>query len=293
MKSRPPPGIAEIAWSRLQRRALLDRRWATLSLVTGITIVAVISALSLAAPLIGLSDPNATDLMNALRPPSAQFPFGTDDLGRDIFSRVLHAGRVDLVFGIVTTYVSLVIGLLIGAFAGYFGGIIDMVIMRIVDLVISFPFIIIILTIAAIIGPGLAGAYIGVIAVSWALYARLSRGEMLAIRRREFILNAETLGYSTPRIVFVHAVPNLLRANLVFSMSDIVLNILTLAALSYLGLGAAPPTAEWGEMIAQGQKNLLNAWWISTLPGFVIVITGIGFSLIGDGLADRLDESGR
>jgi len=293
MKSQPPHGIADGVWSRLQRRALLDRRWATISLVAGIAIVTAISALSLAAPFLGLRDPNATDLMNVLKPPSAQFLFGTDDLGRDIFSRVLHAGRVDLTFGIVTTYVSLVIGLLVGSFAGYFGGIIDTIIMRVVDLVISFPFIILILTIAAIVGPGLAGAYIGVIAVSWALYARLSRGEMLAIRRREYIRNAETLGYSTPRIVFVHAVPNLLRANLVFSMSDIVLNILTLAALSYLGLGAAPPTAEWGEMIAQGQKNLLNAWWISTLPGLVIVITGIGFSLIGDGLADRLDGRSR
>jgi peptide/nickel transport system permease protein len=289
----PPPGIAESAWARLNKRAVLDRRWATISLYTGIAITAVIVALSFAAPFLGLRDPLATDLMNALAPPSAEFLFGTDDLGRDIFSRVLHAGRIDLVFGIVTTYVSFVIGLLIGALSGYFGGIIDTIIMRIVDLVISFPFIILILTIAAIVGPGLAGAYIGVIAVSWALYARLTRGEMLAIRRREFILNAETLGYGTPRIIFVHALPNLLRSNLVFSMSDIVLNILTLAALSYLGLGVAPPTPEWGEMIAQGQKNLLNAWWISTLPGLVIVLAGVGFSLIGDGLADRLDDSGR
>lgn len=289
----PPPGISPSAWSRLAKRATSERRWSTISLFAGLAIVALIAGLSFAAPILGLRDPNATDLMNALRPPSAQFLFGTDDLGRDIFSRVLHAGRVDLVFGIATTYVSLLIGLFIGTLSGYFGGIADAVIMRIVDLVISFPFIILILTIAAIIGPGLLSAYIGVIAVSWALYARLSRGEMLAIRRREYILNAETLGYSTSRIVFVHAIPNLLRANLVFSMSDIVLNILTLAALSYLGLGAAPPTPEWGEMIAQGQKNLLNAWWISTLPGFVIVLAGVGFSLIGDGLADKLDESSR
>ncbi len=288
-----PPGIEEGAWLRLTRRSRLDRRWATISLYTGLTIVALLASLSIAAPFLGLRDPTATDLMNALQPPSLAFPFGTDDLGRDILSRVIHAGRVDLVFGIVVTYVSLVIGLSIGAISGYFGGLVDTIIMRIVDLVISFPFIILILTIAAIVGPGLTGAYIGVIAVSWALYARLTRGEMLAIRRREFILNAETLGYSTPRVVFVHALPNLLRANLVFSMSDIVLNILTLAALSYLGLGVAPPTPEWGEMIAQGQKNLFNAWWISTLPGLVIVLAGIGFSLIGDGLADRLDESGR
>jgi peptide/nickel transport system permease protein len=293
MMSLPPPGISDSAWRRLTKRSKLERRWSTISLLTGIAIVTVIACLSFAAPILGLRDPNAADLLNALQPPSAEFLFGTDDLGRDIFSRVVHAGRIDLTFGMVTTYISLVIGLFIGALSGYFGGLLDTIIMRIVDLVISFPFIILILTIAAIIGPGLTGAYIGVIAVSWALYARLSRGEMLAIRRREYILSAETLGYSTSRIVFVHAIPNLLRVNLVFSMSDIVLNILTLAALSYLGLGVAPPTPEWGEMIAQGQKNLLNAWWISTLPGLVIVLAGVGFSLIGDGLADKLDESSR
>jgi peptide/nickel transport system permease protein len=114
---------------------------------------------------------------------------------------------------------------------------------------------------------------------------------MLAIRNRQFILSAETMGFGTGRIVFIHAVPNLLRSNLVFSMSDMVLNILTLASLSYLGLGVRPPMAEWGEMVAQGQKNLFNAWWMSTLPGLVIVLTGLGFTLIGDGLADRLDEN--
>ena len=136
------------------------------------------------------------------------------------------------------------------------------------------------------------GAYIGVLAVSWALYARLTRGEMLALRENQYMMAAQTLGYSTWRIIFVHSIPNLLRSNLVFSMSDIVLNILTLAALSYLGLGIAPPTPEWGEIVAQGQRNLFTAWWISTLPGLIIVLVGTGFSLIGDGLADRLGEDG-
>jgi peptide/nickel transport system permease protein len=164
--------------------------------------------------------------------------------------------------------------------------------MRTVDLVISFPFIVLILAITAITGPGIQGAYIGVLAVSWALYARLTRGEMLALRENQYMMAAKTLGYSTWRIIFVHSIPNLLRSNLVFSMSDIVLNILTLAALSYLGLGIAPPTPEWGEIVAQGQRNLFTAWWISTLPGLIIVLVGTGFSLIGDGLADRLGEDG-
>ncbi|MBI1880733.1 MAG: ABC transporter permease [Chloroflexi bacterium] len=193
-------------------------------------------------------------------------------------------------FGVITTYISLVIGLTLGALAGYFGGILDTLVMRVVDLVISFPFIVLILAITAITGPGLFGAYVGVLAVSWALYARLTRGEMLGLREKQYIMTAKTLGFTPWRIIFVHSVPNLLRSNLVFSMSDIVLNILTLAALSYLGLGVAPPTAEWGSIIAQGQKYLFTAWWISTLPGFVIVLVGVGFSLVGDGLADRLGE---
>jgi peptide/nickel transport system permease protein len=285
------PTISGGTWRRLHRQASSERRWSAVTLWLGVAIIAVISAACFASPWLGLGDPNAPDLFNTLQPPSWQRPFGTDDLGRDIFVRTLYAGRVDLMFGLVTTYVSLVLGLIVGALAGYFGGWFDSLTMRIVDLVISFPFIVLILAITAITGPGLLGAYIGVLAVSWALYARLTRGEMLAMRNRQFILGAETMGFGTGRIVFVHAVPNLLRPNLVFSMSDMVLNILTLASLSYLGLGVSPPMAEWGEMVAQGQKNLFNAWWMSTLPGFVIVITGIGFTLVGDGLADRLGEN--
>lgn len=284
--------IPEQAWRRLRSRAVSERRWSTYTLWAGIIIVLIVSVVSFGAPLFGFSDPNQTDLFNTLAPPSREHPFGTDDLGRDVLTRVVYAGRIDLTFGLITTYVSLVIGLFIGALAGYFGGWLDTIVMRAVDLVISFPFIVLILAIAAIVGPGLTGAYIGVLAVSWALYARLTRGEMLALRERQYIMNAQTLGYSTGRIIFVHSVPNLLRSNLVFSMSDIVLNILTLAALSYLGLGVAPPTAEWGEIIAQGQKHLFTAWWISTLPGLVIVLVGVGFSLIGDGLADRLGGGG-
>ncbi len=282
------PGIPEEAWQRLEGRATTERRWSAVTLWSGAFIVGVITVLSFAAPFLNLGDPNATDLFNTLQPPSWQYPFGTDDLGRNIFVRVLYAGQVDLIFGIITTYVSLVLGLAVGAISGYVGGWVDAVIMRIVDLVISFPFIVLILAITAITGPGLTGAYIGVLAVSWALYARLTRGEMLAMRDKQFILSAQTMGFSTTRIIFVHAVPNLLRSNIVFSMSDMVLNILTLASLSYLGLGVAPPMSEWGEMVAQGQKNLLNAWWLSTLPGLVIVLVGVGFSLVGDGLADKL-----
>ena len=255
--------IPESAWQRLRKRSVSQRRWSAYTLWAGVGIILVMTILSLAAPLLGFTNPNDVNLSQALQPPSLQHLFGTDDLGRDIFTRVLYGGRIDLSFGIITTYLSLGIGLILGALAGYFGGFLDTLVMRAVDLVISFPFIVLILAITAITGPGLYGAYIGVLVVSWALYARLTRGEMLALREKQYIMAAQTLGFTTWRIILVHSIPNLLRSNLVFSMSDIVLNILTLAALSYLGLGVAPPTPEWGAIIAQGQKYLFTAWWIS------------------------------
>lgn len=282
--------IPHSAWKRLRSRALSERRWSSYTLWTGVAIVSLVTFLSIAAPLLGFTHPNETNLSQRLLPPSREHIFGTDDVGRDVFTRVLWGGRIDLSFGLITTYISLIIGLIIGALAGYFGGILDTIVMRAVDLVISFPFIVLILAITAITGPGLTGVYVGVLVVSWALYARLTRGEMLALREKDYIRAAQTLGFTNWRIILVHSVPNLLRSNIVFSMSDLVLNILTLAALSYLGLGVQPPTPEWGEIIAQGQRNLFTAWWISTLPGFVVVSVGVGFSLIGDGLADRLGE---
>jgi peptide/nickel transport system permease protein len=153
---------------------------------------------------------------------------------------------------------------------------------------VAFPFIVLILAIVTITGPGLKGAYIGVFAVGWALYARLTRGEMLVEREKEYILAARTLGYSPRRIVLRHALPNVLRASIVFSMADVVLNILLLSSLSYLGLGAIPPSPEWGALVADGKDLILTNWWVATMPGLVIVLTGIAFSLIGDGLADRL-----
>lgn len=284
----PQEAFPERVLRRLRTRALSERRWSAVTLWVGAALVTVIVAACVVAPLLGLANPNEGDLLAALQPPSRQHPMGTDDLGRDILSRVLHGGRLDVTFGLITTYVSLVIGMVAGALAGYFGGWLDILVMRAVDVVISFPFIVLILAITAITGPGLKGAYIGVLVVSWALYARLTRGEMLVQKQQQYIMAAQTMGFSSGRIIFVHAIPNLLRSNLVFSVVDLVLNILTIAALSYLGLGVSPPTAEWGAIIAQGQKYLLGAWWIATLPGLVVVLLGVGFSLIGDGLADKL-----
>ena len=281
-------GAAKATADRLRRRARSERRWSALTLWGGVTIVALIAFVSFAAPLLGFHNPNQQHLLDALQPPSRAHPFGTDELGRDILTRVVYGGRIDLTFAFVTTIVPFALGVLLGGWVGYRGGWADTVVNRLVDVVVAFPFIVLILAIVAITGPGLKGAYIGVFAVGWALYARLTRGEMLVEREKEYVLAARTLGYSTSRIVLRHALPNVLRASIVFSMADIVLNILLLSSLSYLGLGAIPPTPEWGALVADGKDVILASWWVATMPGLVIVLVGIGFSLIGDGIADRL-----
>jgi peptide/nickel transport system permease protein len=275
------------AAAALRRRALRTRRWSNVTLYTGLAIVVLYVLAAVAAPLIAPHSPSEQDLLAAFQSPSASHLLGTDSLGQDVFSRVLYGLRTDLVLGIVCTYVPLVIGMLLGACAGYFRGPVEAVIMGLVDLTIALPFLVLVLAIVAVAGPGLTGVYIGLIVISWALYARTTRAEMLVLREQQFILAGQALGYSNARILFRHALPNLLRPNLVFSMADIVLNILSLAALSFLGVGVAPGSPELGAIIFDGQPYLLTAWWITTLSGLVLVVLGVGFSLVGDALADR------
>src|SRR5579871_4593061 len=274
--------------ARLQRGARAQRRWSNVTLYGGLAILGVMLVLGIAAPLIAPYSPDSLDLLHRLAPPSLQHLMGTDAFGRDVFSRVLTALRLDLQVTFVITYAPLVVGVTIGAFAGWFGGWLDTLVMRVIDAVIAFPFLVLVIAIVAIAGTGLTGVYIAVPVVSWALYARLTRGEMLVLREQDFIQAAKVLGYSTRRIIFRHAMPTLLRSNLVFSAADLVLNLLLLASLSYLGLGVQPPTSELGVMVSDGQAVLLQAWWVSTLPGLTIVLLGVSFSMIGDGLADRL-----
>lgn len=271
----------------LRKQVNRQARWSNATLWVGVGLVAAVVLLALLASVVAGTPPNKQNLLDALQAPSGKHLFGTDQFGRDVFSRALHALRIDLVLGLVTTYVPMVFGIVLGAIAGYFRGWRETVIMRLVDVTIALPFIVLVLAIVAIVGPGLKGVYIGVMIVSWALYARLTRAEMLVLREQQFIVAARALGYSTPRILLRHALPHLIRPNLVFSMADIVLNILVLASLSFLGVGVQPPTAELGAIVADGQQYLLTAWWITTLPGLVLVLLGAGFSLVGDGIADR------
>jgi peptide/nickel transport system permease protein len=234
-----------------------------------------------------LPAPDAQNLLATLAPPSLGHLFGTDDLGRDVLSRTLAGTWIDLGVAFAATYVAVLVGVLAGSVAGYLRGWPERVIMRLADVVIAFPFIVLVIAVVAVIGPGIKGAAIGLVVAGWAFYARLSHAEMLSLREREFIQAARTLGFSHRRVVLRHALPNIVRPSLTYSVSDVVLNILFIASLSYLGLGVQPPGAEWGVIIADGQQYLLTAWWISTLPGLVVVLVGIGLVLIGDGAADR------
>jgi peptide/nickel transport system permease protein len=244
--------------------------------------------LALFAPLIAPYDPIAHDTANALQPPSRAHPFGTDNFGRDVLSRVIWGTRVDLQMGIIGVVFPFAIGTIIGSIAGYIGGAIDAIFMRIVDVVIAFPFLVLMLAIIAILGPGLMSFYIAMALVGWVSYARLIRAQTLVLKHSDFVTAAKSLGFGHARIMFRHILPNALVASIVFSMSDVVLVILSGAAVSYLGLGVQPPTAEWGIMIAEAQNFITTAWWITTFPGLAIVVLAFGFSLLADGLGELL-----
>lgn len=262
------------------------RRWPT-TVKVGAGIVGVLALAALFAPLITPYGPNEIDPFALLQAPSGQHLFGTDDTGRDVFSRTLYGLRLDIFLCLLVTYVPLPFAVLAGALAGYFGGRTDMIISRLADIMISFPFIVLVMAIVAIVGPGVKGFLIGVPLAAWALYARLARAEMLVVREQPYMMATTALGYSKARAIFKHGLPNVIRPCLVYSTIDLIGNLILLAGLSYLGFGVQPPTAELGAIIADGQGYLLTAWWISTLPGLVLVIFGVGVGLIGEGFSDR------
>lgn len=276
---------AERRGFRLRQRG----RSSSLLLFVGLGVLVVVTGSSIVARIFGLLHTDAVNYGNTLSAPSLHHWFGTDALGRDVFQRTLAATLLDLRVGVITVVVPMVFGLLLGAFAGYAGGMIEGIVMRIMDVFLAIPFLVVVLAIVATVGPGLAGVYIGLIIALFPVFVRITRGEMLALREQQFLLAAQTLGYSRRRIVLRHALPHLLRPNIVFSLSAIVGNISALAALSYLGVGAQPPTAEWGAIIAGGQEYLLTAWWIATLPGLFMVLVCVAIFMTGEALAERLN----
>lgn len=280
-----PGGGAPITPAARRRRVGLALRMSTQAKV-GAAILLLLALVAILAPVIAPYKPDQIDFGNLLTGPSSAHWFGTDSAGRDVFSRTLYALRLDLGIVLVVTYVPLPIGVLVGALAGYYGGVVDTILARLADTMIAFPFIVLVIAVISIVGPGVEGVLIGVPIVAWALYARLARAEMLVMREQPFILATKALGYRDRRTILRHAVPNLMRAALIYSTLDMVVNLLLLASLAYLGLGAQPPTPELGSIIADGQNTLLTAWWVATLPGLVIVLFGIGAGLLGDGLSD-------
>jgi peptide/nickel transport system permease protein len=255
----------------------------------GVVLVLLTIVGAVFAPWITSYGPNEQDLLNTLAPPlSGGHLLGTDQFGRDVFSRILFAARIDLLIAFGATIVSVVVGSLVGLVAAHFGGRVDAMLMRIVDVVFAFPFIVLVLTIIAILGPGLRNMFFAIWLVGWVPYARLVRGEVLVARRQEYVLAAKALGFRSPRIMLGHLLPNVVTPVIIFAMLDAVNNVGLGAALGFLGLGVQDPTAEWGKMISDGQNFMATSWWLPTIPGIAIVVFGLGLSLIGDGLADRL-----
>jgi peptide/nickel transport system permease protein len=258
------------------------------TLLAGLLLLALVILAAISAPLLTPYDPIAQKLDEGFLPPlSANHILGTDNFGRDVWSRIVFSTRLDLQIGLISVLFPFVFGSLAGIATGYLGGRLDTFFMRIVDVLMAFPFLILVVAIMAILGPGLGNLYIAFGLVGWIPYARITRAETLATRNLEYVQAARTIGCTTTRIMLRHVLPNVIAPGLVYVFTGMVLAILTGATLSFLGLGPQPPTPEWGAMIAAGRQFLLIGWWMTALPGFALLIVGVALSLIGDGLADK------
>jgi peptide/nickel transport system permease protein len=257
-------------------------------LIAGAVILLVLIACALVPDWIAPYPPDAFDYRALLQPPSTTHLLGTDNFGRDILSRTIWAARIDLQIAIFGTFFPAIFGTFVGALIGYAGGLADTLFRRLVDLLITIPFLVLVIAIVAALGPGLLNMYIAVSAVAWVFYARLMRAEIIAQKRRDYADAGRVMGYSSARIIFRHLLPNSIIPSITFWMTDMALVILLGSSLGYLGLGAQPPTAVWGVLIADGKNFMTTAWWMSIFPGLAIVLAGMGFSLLGDGFASLL-----
>ena len=277
-----------------RRVGLTTRRWAgpNLVLALGLSLLAVMLVACYGAPLFAHYSPTQLDQSAILQPPGSRHWFGTDQFGRDIFSRTLYAGRVDFLIGTVLVGVALLVGTSVGVVSAWLGGVTDGIVQRLVDIGFAFPFLVLVISIVGLRGPGLSSLFIAVSCVAWIFYARLVRSEVLVLKSSNYMLAARTSGFSTGRVLALHLLPNVVNQVLLYATSDFVYAVLLGASVSYLGLGVQPPTPEWGAMVQAGQNFVITQWWISFFPGLAIVITGLAFALIGDGLADKWRSSG-
>jgi peptide/nickel transport system permease protein len=255
----------------------------------GLGIIVLLVAVAALAPVIAPYPPNAPDLASRLAPMSAEHWLGTDELGRDILARIIHGSRLTLYVIVLVAIIAAPVGLLIGTVAGYAGGWLDTVLMRITDIFLAFPKLILALAFVAALGPGIENAIIAIAVTAWPPYARIARAETITIRQADFIKAARLQGAGPIRLIWGHIVPLCLSSLIVRVTLDMAGIILTAAGLGFLGLGAQPPLPEWGAMISSGRKFMLDQWWVAAMPGVAIFVVSLGFNLLGDGLRDILD----
>jgi len=295
----PKPGwkawlTAEVADSALQARA--QRAWfgwlrflRNPLALAGLCVILALGLVALFAPWIATHDPLAQDLAQRLLPPSSAHWFGTDQVGRDIFSRVVYGSRITLAIVFLVGILVAPIGLMVGTVAGYAGGRVDAVLMRTTDIFLAFPGLVLALAFVAALGPGLVNAVIAISLTHWPGFARLARAETLVVRSSDYIAASRIQGASALRIVLRHVVPMCIPSVMVRTSLSMAGVILTAAGLGFLGLGAQPPSPEWGAMLASGRRFLLDYWWLATFPGLAILVVSLAFNLLGDGLRDVLD----
>ncbi|HEX5503939.1 MAG TPA: ABC transporter permease [Thermomicrobiales bacterium] len=282
------PGGITAAARPVRRISIMQRLSIRGPLLLGLMLIVVILLIALFAPLLAPYDPIAQDLSATFAPPfSPGHLLGTDNYGRDVLSRIIFGARLDLQIGFVSVLFPFLAGSLLGVVTGYLGGWLDNVVMRVVDVLLAFPFLVLVIALMTLLGPGLRNLYIAVGVFGWITYARLVRGETLIARNLEYVQAAKAIGCTNRRVMVNHLAPNVMAPSLVYVFTGMVQAILTGASLSFLGLGPQPPAPEWGAMIAEGRQFLLQAWWMPTLPGLAILVTGVALSLIGDGLAER------
>lgn len=264
----------------------LKRIWNTPSLLVGMIMFAALILLTVFIPYISPYDPSEQNLSSFLQPPSAEHWLGTDQLGRDLFTRLIYAARTDLKIMVLAEIIPFCIGVFLGMLAGYYGKWIDTVITLLSDTLIAFPFYLIVIIVAFASGAGERGIYITFILVGWIVFARVVRGLSASFRSQEWVASAQTLGLPGVKIILRHLLPNVLPQAVVVLMTDMIGLLVAIVTLGYLGIGITPPTPDWGTMISDGQPFITTAWWLSAVPGFAVVYTGIALSLLGDGLAD-------
>ncbi len=254
----------------------------------GLIIILFWATAAIIAPFTSIRDPLGQKIVDRLQPPSVNYWFGTDELGRDVFSRVIYGARISLPIGFVVILFAVIMGSLIGASAGYIGGTYDLLLMRVADITLAFPSIVLALAIAAVLGPSITNALIAMVLVWWPEYARLMRSQVLSVRNHEYVMATVALGGSHVRILFLHILPNAFAPIMVKASLDAGSAILTIAALSFIGLGAVPPTPEWGAMISTGRYQFYS-WWLTTFPGLAILMVVLGYNFLGEGVRDAFD----